>query len=228
MAKETIKERNVIQKILSIVREDNATPEQVRYYFKRVRELGGYQVPNKPKKLPDYLTDPEIGLILNLSSNMDATTRLLIPLGIFTGLRIAEINNLQIQDIDFNNFQLKVVQGKGKKDRYVPINQYLVSMIRSYIDKRDRGFLFVKSNKTKYSKRALQKKIEKVFSQVSLAKNLSAHSLRHTYGTLLRRKGMSLDQIQILMGHSKRTTTEIYAHIELEPVKQEYFKLIGF
>ena len=226
--KNTTKNNHAINKILKILRDNKCTPEIVRYIFKRVREEGNYQVAHVPKKLPDYLDDAEIGEILKISSNLDSTTRLLIPLAIFTGLRIGELTNIKIIDIDFNNFQLKVVQGKGKKDRYVPLNQYLCSMIRSHIDKRVRGNLFVKTNETPYTKRALQKKIQKVFVLSKLSKNLSAHSLRHTFGTLLRRKGMSLDKIQILMGHSKRSTTEIYAHLELAPVKEEYFKLIGF
>jgi site-specific recombinase XerD len=227
MKQETINQK-CAQEVLGLLRKYNRNPSQVRYIFKRVRELGKYQVPNKPRKLPDYLNDTEIGAVLDLSLKMDSTTSLLIPLGIFTGLRINEITNLQVQHIDLNSYQIKVVQGKGSKDRIVPINYELASKIKYYIGDRKTGYLFVKSNHTQFSKRGLQKKIEKVFNTISLAKKLSAHSLRHTYATLLLRRGMSLDRIQLLMGHSKRSTTEIYAHLELEPVKQEYFKLMGF
>lgn len=227
MKEETINKKCIIE-ILNILRKYNRSPSQVRYIFKKVRERGNYQIPNKGIKLPDYLTESEIGAVLQKSLSEDKTTRLLIPLGIFTGLRISELSNLQINNIDFNNFQIKVVQGKGKKDRFVPINYEICDKIRSYISDRRSGYLFVKSNKTRYTIRGLQKKIKKVFEKLGLAKNISAHSLRHTYGTLLRRKGMKIQDIQMLMGHSKISTTEIYAKMELEPIKKEYFNLIGF
>lgn len=222
------KHEKKVDKILSILREDNSTPLQVRYIFKRVREKGKYQIQATPKRLPDYLNDVEIGAILNLSLQKDKTTALIIPLAIFTGMRINEITNLQVQHIDLTSYQIKIVQGKGSKDRFILINYELASKIKSYIGDRKAGFLFVKKNLTPYTKRALQKKIENTFKELSLDKKLSAHSLRHTYATLLLRRGMSLDRIQLLLGHSKRATTEIYAHLELEPVKQEYFKLMGF
>lgn len=227
MKEETINEK-CINNILTELRKYKRTPEQVRYIFKKVREKGNYQTPNTPKKLPDYLNDVEIGAVLDVATNSDDTTRLLIPFALFTGLRISELENIQIKDIDFNTYQIKVVSGKGAKDRIVLINNVLVNYIKSYIQDRKKGYLFVKSNNTKFTKRALQKKIYKVFDKLQLNKKLSAHSLRHTYATLLRRRGMSLDKIQILLGHSKRSTTEIYAHLELQPIKEEYFKLMGF
>lgn len=226
--KQESKNRKCIDQVKQILRKYQRTPQQVRYIFKKVREEEKYQVPTKSRKLPEYLNDAEIGAVLDLSLKKDSTTALLIPLAIGTGLRINELTNLQIKDIDFNNYQIKVVQGKGSKDRIVVINYELAHKIKSYIGDRKAGYLFVKKNHTKYSKRALQKKIQKIFKELSLAKKLSAHSLRHTYGTLLRRKGMKIQDIQMLMGHSRMSTTEIYAHLELAPIKEEYFKLIGF
>lgn len=216
-----------VSEILKVLRKYKRSPAQVRYIFKRVRESGSYQVPNKKRSLPDFLNDTEISFILEKSNSLDKTTRLLIPLAIFTGLRISELRNMKIEDIDFNNYQIKIVAGKGLKDRYVPINNTLITYIKYYIDTRKKGFLFVKTNLTPYTIRALQKKIEKCISLMGINKKLSSHSLRHTYATLLRRRGMTLDKIQILMGHSSIKTTEIYAHIELQPIKEDYFKLMG-
>ena len=226
--KEETKNEKCVNEILSVLKKYNRSPSQVRYIFKRVREKGKYQVPKEKKQLPDYMNDAEIGAILDLSSKKDETTSLLIPLGIFTGLRISELSNLKIQEIDFENYQIKVIGGKGGKDRYIPINNVIIRYIKGYINDRKKGYLFVKSNQTPYSKRALQKKVEKLLKELSLDKKLSSHSLRHTYATLLRRRGMSLERIQVLLGHSRRTTTEIYAKMELEPVKEDYFKMIGF
>jgi len=225
--KESVQTRNMINKIKEVLKQYNATPRTVRYVFKKVREEGNYQVPKVARKLPDYLNDAEIHHILTLSVQKDNTTSLLIHLATFTGLRIKEINDLQIQHIDFYGGQLKVVAGKGNKDRYVPLSTALMQHIKAYAGNRDKGFLFVKSDQTKYTKRALQKKIETMFKECSFVKKLSTHSLRHTYATLLRRRGMSLENIQILLGHGSKKTTEIYAHIELAPVKEEFIRLMG-
>jgi integrase/recombinase XerD len=224
----TTKKKNAIDKVVKIYRDMGATPEEVRYMQKKEREIGGWQTPNKGRKLPDYLSEPEIGAILNKSIHADSTTRLLVSVAIFTGLRIAELRNLKIEDIDYDQYQIKVVQGKGSKDRFVPAKNNLLIQIKDYVGDRKSGFLFVKSNHTPFSVRGLQKKIEKIFIVCRFVKKLSAHSLRHTYASLLRRNGMQLQDIQILLGHSTIKTTEIYAHIEIAPIKEQFFQLIGF
>jgi len=226
--KETIKHKNAIDKVLAVLRYYACTPQEIRYIFKRVRERGKYQVKGKGRILPDYLNDAEIDHILTQTLNYDKTTSMLIHTGIFTGLRIGEQHKLLIENIDFNHRQLKVVQGKGNKDRYVPLSNSILQQLKLYIGNRKSGYLYVKTNHTAYCKRALQKKVEKVIKDIGYTKHITTHSLRHTYATLLRRKGMSLDNIQVLMGHSKRATTEIYAHIEIAPIKDQYIKMIGF
>lgn len=221
------KTRNMVKKILAILRSYNASPETVRYVFKKVREEGKYQVPKKRKSLPDFLNDAEIDHLLNQALNIDSTTSMIAHIGVFTGLRVSEMRNLKIQDIDFVNRQLKVVSGKNSKDRQVPLSTGLMQHIKAYVGSRRSGYLFVKSNYTPYTVRSLQKKVEKLLERCSFSKKLSTHSLRHTFGTLCRRKGMSLETIQVLMGHSSKSTTEIYAHIELGPVKDQYIRMIG-
>lgn len=217
-----------IEDITKTLKKYNRTPQQVRYIFKKVRENSGYQIKNLKKRLPDFLNDDEIRYVIDQTlKEKNKITRVLIPFAINTGLRISEIRNLHIQDIDFSNYQLRVVNGKGGKDREVILPQGMAQLLKTYLNDRKKGHVFVKSDHTPYTIRALQIMIKNVFDKLSLDKKLSAHSLRHTYATLLRRKGVSLDRIQLLMGHTSRETTEIYAHLELAPIKEEVLKLLN-
>lgn len=223
----SIKNQNAINKILEIVREGSFTPQQVRYLFKKVRENGKYQVKGVTKSLPDFLNDAEIYQIINKSIEYGKTPMMLINLAIFTGLRVEEMSDLMIEHIDFNNHQLKVVAGKGDKDRFVPLTNNLMIHIKSHIGDRKKGYLLCKRNETAYTTRALQLMVEKIVKNCGFTKKIHTHTLRHTFATLLLRKGIPIERIQLLLGHSSIKTTQIYAHMELAPVKEQFIQLIG-
>lgn len=214
----------IITQISLLVKTNNITSTEFRYICQEVRKLCGLQIPKRSKKLPDYLNASEIYYLLNNEKNI--FTSLLIEFLIFTGLRISEAKNLMIQDIDFNNNQLKVVQGKGHKDRYVPLTSNIIHKLKLYLKGRQRGFLFVQSNNKSYSVRALQKRVTKSLNSCNFNKSLSTHSLRHTFACLCLSRGLSLEEIKLFMGHSSIKTTEIYAKLELGTVKNEFLSLM--
>jgi len=219
--KKTTKLNNCIIKMTEIVSYYRLTPEQYRYVSKKVREGVGLKVEKRPKRLPDYLTSAEIYGLLNINQDKPFVV-LLCDFLIQTGLRISELNNLMIQDIDFRDLQVKVVQGKNRKDRIVPITRSMAHKLSLHCGKRKSGYVFCKNNNTKYSKRALQHIVKSAINRCNFNKDLTTHSLRHTFACLMRQKGMKIQDIQILMGHSSVTTTEIYAKMSLGPIKEEY------
>lgn len=227
MKQETINKK-CIAEILNILKKYSRNPEQTRYIFKKVRENGGYQVQKVRKKLPEFLNDAEIRHVIDTAHKEKNTlVSTLMLTGIYTGLRISELRNLKIQDIDFNNYQLRVINGKGSKDREVVLPQEVTRVLIPYLNGRKKGFVFCKKDETPYTIRALQVMIKRVFDRLGLNKTLSAHSLRHTYATLLLRRGVSLERIQLLMGHSSRITTEVYTHLELAPIKEEVLRILN-
>jgi integrase/recombinase XerD len=219
----------VSQRLLEILKEAQLTPSQVRYVFKLIRQEGNYQVPNVPKALKDYLSPAEIHqlLLICIEEPFDNT---LIEFMIKTGLRVAEVTNLQVGHIDFQNLQLKVVQGKGKKDRFVPIASSIASKIKMMIqDKRPNDYVFSKKDGTKYVTRSLQYKVKYWLNELHSPKHLTTHSLRHTFGTYCRAKGIPIQDIQVMMGHSSIRTTEIYAKMALSVQSTEqYHQIMGF
>ena len=221
--------QRTIGKILDILRENNFSPFKVKYIFKIVKERGNYFIPRRSRSLPDSLNDAEIDFLLNKAVSINNEISMICHLGIFTGLRVSEMSNLLIKNIDFESRVIKVVAGKGGKDRFVPLSISLMQHLKAYIGDRKEGYLFHNNaSNNKYSTRTFQRKVKNILDICKFRKKLSIHSLRHTYGCFLRRKGMRLDQIQILMGHSSIVTTEIYARIEIAPIKEEFIRMIGF
>jgi site-specific recombinase XerD len=218
---------NCIDEIIITKRKYNLTPEQNRYIDKRVRELLKLQIPKVQKTLPDFLNASEIHYILKTAQEKSPFDSLLIEFLIFTGLRINEAKNLLIPQIDFQNNQLKVIQGKGSKDRYVPISDNLLHKIKLYIGDRKSGYLWVKRNLTAFTKRALQKRITHVIKACNFDKKLTTHSLRHSFACLCLAKGLRLEDIKLMMGHDTIKTTEIYAKLELGSIKEQYLQLMG-
>ena len=222
--KETTKLQKHIRELQELTRKWAVTPQQFRYIFKELRKREDMQVPKVAKKLPDYLNPAEIWQLLK--SCNDPFTGVLIEFLIFTGLRISEARNLQVGHIDFDNNQLKVVEGKGLKDRYVPITTNLASKLRLLLQNRKNGWVFQKSNGKPYSIRAFQKRITNQFEVVNFPKKLHTHSLRHTFACLCLARGLKIQDVQLLMGHSSVKTTEIYGRLELGSIKDQFLQLM--
>ena len=131
-----------------------------------------------------------------------------------------------IADLDFDNNQLKVVEGKGKKDRYVPLTTNVASKLKLLIQGRKSGWVFAKKNNKPYTVRAFQNRITNQLQLVGFDKKLHTHSLRHTFACLCLAKGLKLQDVQLLMGHSSIKTTEIYGRLELGTIKQDFLQLM--
>lgn len=192
-----------------------------------MRENGKYQIKKESKLLPDFLNPSEVDYIIELAYKQSIFDGMLIKFLIHTGLRINEARSILIQHIDFDNDVLKVVQGKGNKDRFVPLSRNLKQSLMTFLNGRNKGFVFCKYNETEYTKRALQYRVENIIKKCNFTKQkITTHSLRHTFACMCLAKGLPLDRIQLLMGHEKITTTQIYAKLELGQLKNDFIRLI--
>lgn len=214
-----------INKMSELVRVAGLTAKQFRYVCKRVRENLGLQMPKTAKALPDYLTAAEVYHLLNLAKESPEDA-LLIEFQIFTGLRINETANVLVQHLDWAEHLIKVVEGKGKKDRYVPMTTNLQSKLLLYLNGRKTGYLFCKKNETKFTTRALQYRITYWLKACNFTKQLSTHSLRHTFGCLTLARLKDIKQVSVLMGHSSVRVTEIYAKIMLPDLRDDFLRLM--
>lgn len=168
------------------------------------------------RKLPRFLSLAEVEAMFKVSSG-NRRDNILMKCMFHLGLRNSEVQNLRAEDIDFINGNVKVVQGKGKNDRYVPIPmKAFASELKSYVGENKTGKLFYISDR--HIRRIV--KDYAVKAGVRNPEEIHPHTLRHSYATFLQNQGMPLNVIQQLLGHSKIDTTTIYVHLGMEKKKE--------
>ncbi len=187
--------------------------------------------PKIPKKLPNYLTEEEINNLLNITllTPYDYRNKAMLELLYASGLRVSELVDLKITDIDLHNALVRVY-GKGSKERIVPLNDYAIAALDEYINKyrpillkdKNSEYLFINNASNKISRQGFFKFLKKECKRAGIKKNIYPHIIRHTFATHLLAHGADLRVIQVLLGHEDITTTEIYTHIENSKIKKDY------
>ncbi|NLA24955.1 MAG: tyrosine-type recombinase/integrase [Bacteroidales bacterium] len=166
----------------------------------------------KTQKLPNYLTQPEVKLMI--SSTQNIKHRCMLELLYGGGLRLGELLNLKIVDIDSYNMLIHIRQAKGNKDRVVMLSQNLLDDLRFYFKKyRPKDYLFEGQGGGMYSERSVQAVVKNAASKAGIKKQVTPHTLRHSFATHLLESGTDMRYIQQLLGHKSVKTTEIYTHI---------------
>jgi len=169
--------------------------------------------PRHPQKLPVVLSLREVRSLLALVAN--PTARMCLQLIYACGLRLREGTQLQVLDIDSQRMLVRVRQGKGGKDRFVPLAPRVLELLRAYWQRqRPRPWLFpARHQQTPLPATTLQKTFKLVVRQSGIPKDASIHTLRHSYATHLLERGVSLRVIQELLGHQSPRTTARYTHL---------------
>jgi len=167
----------------------------------------------RPNKLPSVLNATEVKQLFKACILLKH--RLLLGLCYGCGLRCAEVRNLRIGDIDLERKQLHVRQGKGNKDRILPLGNMLQRGVTTYIQtQRPQTFLFEGNNGQAFSQRGAQWVMSQALKKTGIKKeDVSLHTLRHSYATHLLEQGVSILAIKELLGHAHITTTMIYLHL---------------
>ena len=169
----------------------------------------------KKRKFPDILTRDEVAALFNACDNLRDKCMLMTMYS--AGLRLSELTNLKISDIDSKKMQIFVCNGKGGKDRFAILSQTNLDILREYWKQcRPQEWLFYSRNKTgtHITSRATQDIFRKYKNIVGINKKVACHSLRHSFATHLLEDGVSIFTIKQLLGHSNISTTMFYLHIE--------------
>lgn len=184
--------------------------------------------PKQPRLLPHVLSKEQVKAILQAHSNLKH--RIMLSLIYACGLRRGELLNLKPQDIDSQRGMLRVNQGKGKKDRLVPIGGKILALVQEYQNyEKPVVYLFEGQFRgEKYNERSLQQVLKQALEKAKIAQPVTLHWLRHSYATHLLESGTDLRFIQELLGHSSSKTTEIYTHVSqksLQKIKSPFDEL---
>lgn len=170
----------------------------------------------RQKQLPIVLSQQEIRTILQTPKLLKH--RLIIGLMYDCGLRRFELLNVEIQDIDFDRKMLHIRQGKGRKDRYVPISNLILKGIKTYLQiEKPKKWLFNSTDSEgkprQYAASGVQWVIRETRKKSGIKKQFTAHTLRHSYATHLLEMGLDLVSLKELLGHASVQTTMLYLHI---------------
>ena len=229
----TLLDQDQVHEYLYLLQQRSKTPSQT--YFKHTvyglrfllkSEGLPYSFLHLPeikeaKTLPVVLSKEEVWKMLTNCSLLKH--KILIGLLYGCGLRCLEVRSLRLGDLDFDRLQLKVVQGKGKKDRYVPLSSHLVRGLKAYIEaEKPTEYLFGGTFNGKqvggvfdsrYSQKGVQWAVKEAAKRAGIVKSVCVHTLRHTYATHLIEDGLDILSVKELLGHENIETTMIYLHV---------------
>jgi site-specific recombinase XerD len=217
-----INEATIYQYLMSLVEKGYSRSSQnqhinaIKFYLEKVlkQESKTYYIvrPLKKRKLPTVLSEKEIQLIFSNIGNLKH--KALLSLIYSCGLRVGEALNLKINDLDSDRMLISVRNGKGEKDRMVPLANNVLTLLRKYYKEyRPITFLFNGAENETYSATSIRNVLKRAVYMSHIKKNVTPHTLRHSYATHLLEKGTDLRYIQVILGHSSVKTTEIYTHV---------------
>lgn len=189
----------------------------IKFYFEKVlhSESMFFDIPRpkKPLLLPKYLTKDEIKMLFKVTDNIKHLMILKLCYGM--GLRVSEVVNLKIENINSQDNKVHIQHAKGKKDRYVNLPESILMELRIYyLQYKPLKYLFEgKYPGEKYSVRSVQAVFKNTMKTAGINKTIGVHGLRHSYATHLLEMGTDISLIQELMGHNNIKTTQIYTHV---------------
>lgn len=193
------------------------------------------ELPKRKKNLPKgIMTRKEINRILcqpDADNPLGLRDKAILELLYSTGIRNSELRSLTIYDADTSHGELRINQGKGRKDRIIPLGEIAAKYLETYLQnsrtelvkgKKENNLLFVSKNGQKITLANLLWLIEKYVQQARITKHITAHSFRHTCATHMLRGKSNIRYIQELLGHSSIATTQIYTRVEVSDLKREH------
>lgn len=186
--------------------------------------------PKLKKSLPKALSPEDIDNLLDikLNTSFDYRNKAMLELMYGCGLRVSELINLEINDVDMINCLIRV-SGKGNKERDIPLGEYSIYYLQEYIDRRDSllkkracNKLFLNNHGLGMTRQGFFKNLKGILEEKGLNPNISPHTLRHSFATHLVNRGADLRSVQEMLGHSDISTTKIYTKVSDEKVIDDY------
>lgn len=187
--------------------------------------------PQRPMHLPEYLTTEEVDRLedgIDLSTNEGQRNRAIIEVLFSCGLRVSELTNLKLSDLNLKERFLRVL-GKGNKERLVPMSERAINELNLWFEERDKmkikpgeeDYVFLNRRGHHLTRTMILIMVKRQAVEAGITKTISPHTLRHSFATAMLRGGADLRVIQVLLGHAAIGTTEIYTHLDDESLRQE-------
>ena len=190
--------------------------------------------PKKEKRIPKFINYQGIDEIFNIpdiNTIEGQREKVILEILYGSGIRVSELVNIKIKDIDFSNKTI-LIFGKGNKERIVPFGEYALEALNIYVDDarekyldgKSSDYLIVGKNETQLTTRRIEQIIDNLIKKTSIKMNITPHMFRHTFATHLLDNGCDLIAVQELLGHESLSSTEIYTHVSNEHLREVYYK----
>ncbi len=176
------------------------------------------KTPKISKKSPVVLSKNEMRKMLSSVNNKKH--KLIISLLYSTGMRLSECINLKVENLELNENIAWVRKGKGAKDRMVTLSEKLSEKLKEYVENKNQDDYVFSGRNKRMSKRNVQKLVSKIAKKSGVTKKVSPHTLRHSFATHLLEDGVDIRKIQVLLGHSNLSTTQIYTTVSKSEIKK--------
>ena len=211
----------VIKNFHSYLLKENIVKNNVSEFIER---------PKLKKALPKSLSVEDVDLLLDikLDSPFDYRNKAMLELMYGCGLRVSELVNLEINDVDMTNCVIRIL-GKGSKERDIPLGEYSIYYLKAYLDRRNELLkgrpcdkVFLNNHGLGMTRQGFFKNLKSLLKEKGLNPDVSPHTLRHSFATHLINRGADLRSIQEMLGHSDISTTKIYTRVTDEKVINDY------
>jgi len=219
------------KELAKYLRSERPDYAYMKSLFQHLRAELGIEVPKTVKKLPYVPTEDELKRYYDVVwQSKNFQDMMIIKTLLYTGVRVSELINIKISDVDFDYCQIRISKGKGDKGRIVPFPESFKEMLAMHADsikKKQAFYLFESSWKKKYTDRGIRKILTKYSGAAKLEKNMSPHKLRHFLLTWLKKQGIDDALIQPYSGHESRKSLEVYSKLSITEAQEEYNKTIN-
>jgi integrase/recombinase XerD len=231
MVKKRTSAKKKAKQLSKYLRSEDPDYNYLKTVFRCLREELGVQVTKTSKKLPEVPTDAEIEQYYNaVWKAQNFQDMVIIKIFLYTGIRVSELVNLRLEDVDYDRCQIRINEGKGKKDRMVPFPNSFKEILAMHAEKmriKNAVYLFESSWKKKYTDRGIRKILSKYTAKAGISKKISPHKLRHYLFTWLKKQGVDDSFIQPYSGHTTRQSLEVYSKLSIGDAQREYNDVIG-
>ena len=213
-----------VSQIARIVRKHGLDYEDWRYVSRRVRQECDLKPVKKPKRLPRVLSTEDFQRFYRVVDQaQDVQHSLMLRLMFYTAVRVSELCNVHMEDVDLQACKIRIEQGKGAKDRYVLFGKSFATALRTHMAAHPRNrWLFQSRRNSRFSTRRIQQIVKQYAEHAGV--RATPHTFRHQAITWLTRSGMPDAELQLVTGHARRETLTVYQHVAFDERLEERYQ----
>jgi site-specific recombinase XerD len=216
--------KEIVEKIVRLARKERLSYDDFIYVCGEARKKLKLRRPKKEKSLPQILSETDLKRFFQIISDCgNLQHEIMLKMLFFTAVRVSELVKIKVAEIDFNKCKIFIEEGKGKKDRYILFPKGFKLVLQSHLRANPKNkYLFETTRYASFSTRRIQQIVKDYREKAGIKQKVHPHLFRHQMITYLTSQGLSDSQIQLISGHESKKSLEIYQHLSLKNVEQDY------